>query len=461
MTYYIDPANGRDDADGTSPKSAAKSVAPAWQQPGVTLLYKRGSVIRGCWPKFSGTPDAWVTIGAYGDGEKPIFTKSISLASPDLWTTDTPNIWRCTKPLCLCANIIYDDEAFCGAKRWKKQDLVAEGDWFDQGSNLFVFCRENPGRRFRVIEWVPSEDFIRFVDGDNYITVQDVHIRNAGVHGFWVSGGHHIVLRRCDVSYVGGAVFPSNFGVPEGLTVRYGNAFEIWRQGHHVMIEGCRAWEIYDGAVCLQGLRNDLIHDVSIRGCLIWNSSFDSFDWSWGVKCENVYFENNTCLAAGKGWGYLTEGRPRLSAFLPDAVGWHVFFTDVTDASSIVIRNNIFSGAPDNPLMKFRCPSSAMKRLTLDYNCYHQPNPRDPLVFYDGRLYGQSEFTEYHWASGFDQHSIVADPKLIGFVPGPGSPCRAAGFNGPGARFDGMPKSQYFARDMGAPATMCQRPSEP
>jgi hypothetical protein len=99
MTYYIDPLHGRDDADGLSSDRPAKSVARDWQRPGASIRYKRGSVIRGGWPKFAGTAGAWVTIGAYGDGPKPVFTKSINLATPELWTESQPNIWRCTRPL--------------------------------------------------------------------------------------------------------------------------------------------------------------------------------------------------------------------------------------------------------------------------------------------------------------------------------------------------------------------------
>lgn len=456
MIYYIDPQHGRDDADGLSPQSAARRVSPAWQRPGNTLLFRRGSFIRGPLPVFSGTPDAWATIGAYGDGPKPVFTKSTDLAKPELWRSVARNIWRCTLPLPLCANLIYDHEAFCGAKRWLKQDLVWPGDWFSEGDELFVFCPDNPGERYRAIEFVPTENFVTFDEDDTYIVIQDVHIKNAGVHGFWVSGGHHIVLRRCDISYIGGAVFPSNFGVPDGLTVRYGNGIEVWSKGHHVLAEGCRVFETYDGAVCLQGLKGDVIHDIAIRGCVLENSSFDSFDWSWGVVAHNVVFENNTCVGAGVGWGIKTEGRPRLSAFLPDGVGWHIFFTHVDEPSSMTIRNNVFYEAPANPMLKFQCGPEALEQITLDHNCYHQPDPRHPFAHFGGKLYRLDEIDAYRAASGFDRHSILADPLFVDAVNRdyrlrPESPCLAVGVAGPSADpLPDMPPTEVPVAPMGA-----------
>jgi hypothetical protein len=201
--------------------------------------------------------------------------------------------------------------------------------------------------------------------------------------------------------------------VPDGLTVRYGNAIEVWDKGHDVLVEGCRVYENYDGGADLQGVPGTTIRNIVIRNNIFWNNGFDTFDWSWGVVVENVYFENNTCLHAGGGWAYETEGFPRLSAFLPDSVGWHVFCTDVRGQSQISIRRNIFYNAARNPIVKWRCTPDALGRVSMDYNCYYQPDPTDALFWQNDVKYGQSQLADYQKATGFDLHSVVADPKLV------------------------------------------------
>ncbi|MBV8251366.1 MAG: right-handed parallel beta-helix repeat-containing protein [Chitinophaga sp.] len=72
--YYIDN-NGSDSSDGKSPSTAWKTLSKVNAvtfHPGDSVLFKRG----GSWTgtlviKSSGTSDARITFGAYGDGEKP------------------------------------------------------------------------------------------------------------------------------------------------------------------------------------------------------------------------------------------------------------------------------------------------------------------------------------------------------------------------------------------------------
>lgn len=74
-TYHVDSAKGDDAASGLSPGKAWKSfrnVNSRKFRPGDAILLKRG----GKWsdtlaPQGSGRKDAWITVGAYGSGERP------------------------------------------------------------------------------------------------------------------------------------------------------------------------------------------------------------------------------------------------------------------------------------------------------------------------------------------------------------------------------------------------------
>ncbi len=74
--HYVDCGTGSDSAAGTSPGTAWKSPGPASHAalvPGDSILLKRGCRWTGPLKvSASGTADAPITVGAYGDGELPV-----------------------------------------------------------------------------------------------------------------------------------------------------------------------------------------------------------------------------------------------------------------------------------------------------------------------------------------------------------------------------------------------------
>jgi Right handed beta helix region len=73
--YYIDALAGNDDAAGTTPQAAWKSlqkIDATTFQPGDRVLLKSGSVWHGqLWPKGSGSEGHPIVLGMYGGGVKP------------------------------------------------------------------------------------------------------------------------------------------------------------------------------------------------------------------------------------------------------------------------------------------------------------------------------------------------------------------------------------------------------
>ena len=193
-----------------------------------------------------------------------------------------------------------------------------------------------------------------------------------------------------------------------------------------------------------------------MRNNIFWDNGFDNFDNSWGKSISRVYFENNTCVDAGDGWAYETEGRPRLSEFLPDTIGWHIFLDSFAlDKSSIWIRNNIFYNATDNELLKVNMlPAGGWPNVHLDYNCYYQKNPKDALVQIVNAVYGINNFKQYQSATGKDIHSITTDPLFVDPQHGDyhlrsNATCINAGVaTNKKVDFDG--KSVFGKQDMGA-----------
>lgn len=84
-TYYVDSENGDDSFDGLSQKTPFKTFKRAFSmkfEPGYTILFKRGGTYQGglqsvnAWISSSGTSDAPITLGAYGEGNNPVITTS-------------------------------------------------------------------------------------------------------------------------------------------------------------------------------------------------------------------------------------------------------------------------------------------------------------------------------------------------------------------------------------------------
>ena len=82
--FYVDAIAGSNTGDGRSPESAWKDFTPIngrTLKAGERLLIRRGSVIsQELQVSARGTPDAWVEIGAYGEGPRPVIRRNKDIA---------------------------------------------------------------------------------------------------------------------------------------------------------------------------------------------------------------------------------------------------------------------------------------------------------------------------------------------------------------------------------------------
>ena len=97
-TYYVDCSAGSDDATGSSPAAAWRTlgkVAGTTFSPGDSILLKRGTRCAGqLWPKGSGDAERPIRIGAYGRGALPVVDAesadaAIKLLDQQHWVIET------------------------------------------------------------------------------------------------------------------------------------------------------------------------------------------------------------------------------------------------------------------------------------------------------------------------------------------------------------------------------------
>lgn len=201
-TYYIDPTDGLDTNNGTTPTPLSggagtgpwKTLGKAFSgtptiNPGDRILVKRGSIIREtvntC--TFSGTKQKPIIIGAYGSGPRPIYDGSRVTAYYE-WANFTTGIVDQvyqTIPFTFDPRIVIVNGE--PAPRATGAGTMVEGEWWwDSGTNVVIFRRAR-GKTSRDYE-IRLPDVLTtgrhlgiFFSGCDYVILRDFHFRH------WVS----------------------------------------------------------------------------------------------------------------------------------------------------------------------------------------------------------------------------------------------------------------------------------
>jgi len=363
-----------------------------------------------------------------------------SECSPDSVPTDAPG----ALPVDV-GNIILSNEAECGWKVWSKDDLKRQGHyWYDEDRQLlFVYSEGNPAERYGTIECAMHRHIVN-QGATSYVTYEDLWLKYGGAHGFGGGSTHHLIIRDCDISFIGGC---DQYGGER--TVRYGNGIEFWGAAHDNLVERCRIWEVYDAALTNQSGGADVKeYNLTYRNNLIWNSEYSFEYWNRPETAEtyNVQFINNTCLNAGHGWGHAQR---------PDPSGRHLcFYASPAKAWDIVVKNNIFYEATRNAFYAPAWPREAIDALQIDHNLWCQAE--GSMIALLKAEYRMDQFARYQEEWGKEPGSIVGDPlfanpEALDFHLTPGSPCIDAGTAvGVQTDFDGTLVPQGQRADIGA-----------
>ncbi|MFC1716826.1 hypothetical protein ACFL6S_24370 [Candidatus Poribacteria bacterium] len=414
--YYVDATKGMDLNDGLSPAKAWKTIEEANSaklNPGDSVLLKRGEVWREQLVPQSGDETGYITYGAYGDGDKPLLLGSVTRNKASGWTHEGKNIWTNIDILSVdVGNLILNDEESVGIKVWNQEDMDSQGKfWYDEDSLVLkIYSETNPADYYSNIECALRRHIID-EGGKSYVIYEDLELRYGGAHGIGGGNTHHIIVRDCDLSYIGGG---DQMGGDR--TVRFGNGIEFWENAHDNLVEGCRLWEIYDAALTNQGSRDNSQINIRYRNNIIWNCEYSFEYWNRGEESitRDIYFDNNTCVNAGYGWGHNQR---------PDPNGRHLmFYSNTAMTSEFHVRNNIFYEATESCL---RLGNDWSSGLSMDHNCWYQS--RGTMIRWISDEYTMAQFSDYQTEKGQDGHSIATDPRFVDlknldFRPSPGSP---------------------------------------
>jgi hypothetical protein len=422
-TYYIDPKAGKDTNSGLDESQARATCNNLALMPGDTVLFKRGSLIRGGLEACCGSELGDITYGAYGTGEKPVFSGSVPVDGEDLWIEEAPSVWRFTGTFSseVC-NLIFNGKT-CGNLRWSKEDLKCQGEWYftllgcstDEDKNkivqegvLYLFSSSNPGSCYKSVEcalWGHR----RLVWGKSHIVFENLVFQNSGVHGYQEFSPHHITIRNCEFHFIGGAVWSRE------KKIRFGNAVEFWDGAWDINVENCIFTNIYDSGVTHQGVDTEKLPErLYFRNNRFEACGMAAYECR-GPAASEVYFENNTCINAGGEFAMQGEPPPRQSEIYPQPMGHHVFIWLIgkdTQKGKVYIRNNIFNEAPNGAAIYSIIDPGDEKQFVIENNCYRQKKG-SILMRMNNKLYGPEEFEAYKAETGHDAQSIMEDLLLV------------------------------------------------
>ncbi len=429
-TYYVSNSSGQDGHDGKSPEQAWKTLAKVNGMSfhaGDNILFKRGDIWREHLITASGNASGgYITYDAYGEGNKPNFRLSMDKSRANDWVDNGGHIWQTTGLKTDVGNIFFDGDTATGQKVFTKEELVKDLDyWWDPDKTgvLLLYSTENPAKRFKSIECGLTSDYIVDLKESSYVIIQNLDLSNSGNHGIRGQKNDHIIIRKNDVHNIGGsdAHYPHH--------TRQGDGIEFWQIATNIWVYENKLWEIYDVAMSSQfngKPDGDLIYqnqywfnNIAWKCCRFFEF-FATPPKTGKVDIEHIYLFNNTFYDAG-GWG--AANRPDKEAVR------HIEIYPKAPLKDFYIVNNIFD-LTESTMLYFDKQMPGQTYF-LDHNIYWSTN-QQKTMWRLNRI-NSGNFNDYVKNLHYDEHSLFADPLLVGpprdFNYQSGSPALNAGMD--------------------------------
>ncbi|NOX56656.1 MAG: hypothetical protein GXP27_19865, partial [Planctomycetes bacterium] len=408
VDYYVSHS-GDDKNSGRSPSSPWRTLDQVNRfafAPGDVIHFQRGGVWHGQLVPRSGNEKGCVTYTAYGKGPKPQILGSIEKNRLEDWKRVKKNVWRAGPFPCDVGNIIFNNGEVCGSKVWTSTDVDEPYKFcYERESNtVLLYAAKNPAELFEDIECALTRHIIP-QSGRHHVIYDGLHLAYGSAHGIGGGGTHHIVVRNCDLSFIGGG-HQYTKQTPRGPRhVRYGNGVEFWNGAHDNLVENCRLWNIFDAALTNQGAAKNAQYNITYRRNIIWNCNYSFEYWNRpeGSVTHDIYFEDNLCFNAGEGCCH----------------GWGVhlmFFSNQATTKRFFVRRNVFHNARFAALNLHLGQWDWSDELVLSDNVYVQPADKT-LVQWDGRPFKAGEFAAYRRFSGKDTDSRLLTVRRLVLKP--------------------------------------------
>jgi hypothetical protein len=314
-------------------------------QRGDAVLLKRGDTFYGSVlvPPLKGTT-GFLSFGAYGTGGRPRINGY--KISKDAWVQHSPGVWKLslrpgsgqytgnTTGTSTDVGFLKVGGVIQGAKRWNRETLVNQWDFYSGATNVYVKLDSRPGAG---IEIALRQNGFQ-VSSNNWIT--GLHLVGHGAHGMTSVSQSHVYIGDCLIEEIGGSQLSG--------TTRYGNGLEVWIGAVDNHFENNTIRQTYDVGYTMQGTAhggNVAWTNIHFRNNRIENCGQSFEVWSEGtpavgtghIRCS---FTDNVCVDAGRSWA--ADVRPDR-----DGMGTHLLTYNVVLPCDIELTRNQFIRARD------------------------------------------------------------------------------------------------------------------
>ena len=346
--YYVSNS-GDDNNDGLTPETAWETIDKVNQSSldyGDAVFFERGGIYRGVLYLYD--PEGYVTVSAYGEGEKPVITSSEECAAAaekwTLWKSENGvQIWKYYKDCLDCGLIVFDDETagnkilanWSGAE-WVNEDgtpfeiadaLTENLDFFsDDGGKfggatdfyvndsladdvqygpLYLRCDEgNPGELYDCIELctMTAADAAgggyegTVVSGINGCVYDNLSIKYYPMGGICVGPNVDSMVQNCEIAWGGGCV---QFVENGKVTGQMGDAINGCGTENCSVI-GNYVHDVASSALIIESYSDAQLKDISVSGNLIERTCNGiNISGNENVSFENVSFNDNVFYLTG------------------------------------------------------------------------------------------------------------------------------------------------------------------
>lgn len=359
-TYYIDAVNGDDSRDGRTETSAWKSLGRllhAPQTPGSRFLLRRG----GLWREplildGSGTSEAPIVVGTYGEGDAPSVRGSDAFGAPGLWRYEDGGVWFLDDIRRDPGVVFHDSKA--ATRRVSKDDLADPWDfWYDGATRrLYVRLDTNPAAVAESIE-VPVRDFVAGPLDTSHLRLEGIDFRHAIKTTILIWEADHVEIVGCTFTQTAGT--HCQIGQGSNFTRIEGCSFDDWNlaQGRGYAIQ---AVEAGSGPSDVEECRFSATH----RGGGEDHSAIRSDDKAWIRTVRGCQFLGGDGALAGDG----------LSLWRPSGA-----------AGSIAIEDNVFHGVGGRAILLEEleyyggAPAVSIARNRIDGACLRDEVHHDAI----------------------------------------------------------------------------------
>lgn len=287
---------------------------------GTTYLQKRGTIAREkVTVDASGTEDNAIAIGAYGSGSDPIIQGSEIETG---WEHTQDNIYEKTIDSGVQGlGMVAENGNPLKFNTWNTDlnttfNSASAGSYtFEYSTNtMYVWCTDDADPDTHTIE-VSRRLFGINGDNQSYITIQNVHIRYASLHGIVFANSNNITISNCTLEKLGGAVIISNPSI-----IQAGNGIEFGNSCSNCTVSGCTVSDIFDSGISPQTYdSNSTALNFIFTGCTVTRCGFAGVEivilsnsGTTGSSISNVKVQDIEIIDCGKGWSGIrwdTEGR--------------------------------------------------------------------------------------------------------------------------------------------------------